>query len=245
MRLATWNLEHFWQVPNEPLLIRKNGDATRLRDVRLLERTKAAVQSLGADILCLQEIGGFPTLQFLAPNARHFVEARLNPDASPKDRRHGLGFAIAQHLKVEALPEIDLRQAEGGDDYARNALPLLIDERYIVVGVHLKSGCRDKLRLDKRAPCKILSAQVDLLCDWAAKQTLPLVMMGDFNRVLGQPRDTVWAKLRAAADLQLSPLRFRQIDHILTPSVWKVEDKSQSRLRGFSDHIPILITAKT
>jgi len=109
------------------------------------------------------------------------------------------------------------------------------------VGLHLKSGCRDKLRLDKRAPCKVLSAQVDLLCDWMAQQSLPLVLMGDFNRVLGQPRDTVWSKIKSAADLQLGPLRFRQIDHILTPTSWKVSDQNQTRLRGFSDHSPVVV----
>ena len=241
MKLATWNLEHFYPVPGEPLLIRKNGDATRLRDIRLIERTRDAVQGLNADLLCLQEIGGLPALEFLVPGAQHFAEHRLNPTAPARERRHGLGFAVSPTLKVERLPDLRLSEADGSDDYARDAVILKIEDQFLLVGLHLKSGCRDKLRLDKRAPCKILNAQVSLLCEWMSAQTLPLVLMGDFNRVLTQPRDTVWSQLKSVADLQILEAPYRQIDHILTPKNWAVELATPKGMQGYSDHRPLLL----
>ena len=179
MKLATWKFGAFLAWGREPLLIRKDGQATRIRDARFLERTRQAVQSLGADILCLQEIGGLASLAFLCPEAQLFCEARLDPSLPPRHRRHGVGFAFAQHLNIVPLPEIELRSAEGTDDYARNALAFEVEGRFIV-GVHLKSGCQDKLRLDKRAPCKILDQQVDMMCDWMAAQTFALSLDGGF-----------------------------------------------------------------
>lgn len=239
MRLATWNLEHFWPVADHPLLIRKNGDATRLRSQRFLERTRDAVRSLEADVLCLQEIDGLPSLAFLAPDHQHFAEARLDPTLPPHERRHGIGFAIGKDVPVKRLPDIPLSTGEGSDGYARDALVLEIREQALLVGLHLKSGCRDKLRLDKRAPCKILQAQVGLLCAWMAQQTLPLILMGDFNRVLSQPRDSVLKQLITHQNLRLAPVTFRQVDHILAPASWTLTPAGPKGLKGFSDHRPL------
>lgn len=240
MRLATWNLEHFWHVPNEPLLIRKNGEATRLRSAQFLERTRRAVQSLQADVLCLQEVGGLAPLAYLCPEAQLFCEARLDDTAIPRARGHGVGFAFSPALDITPLPEIDLRAAQSGHAEARNALAFGVNDQFIVVGLHLKSGCRDKLRLDKRLPCQILGQQVDLLCAWMARQDLPLVLMGDFNRVLSQPRDSVYKKLLdAAPDLRIAPPSFRQIDHILAAKQFRLTPAGRGGLQGYSDHRPI------
>ena len=244
MIFATWNLEHFWPIPGEPLLIRKNGEATRLRDQRLIERTCDAVQSLGADILCVQEIGGLEGMYVLSPHTQNFVEVRLDDTLPAPERRHGLGFAVRNHLQVERLPDIPLSTAEGSDAYARDALALNIEGQFIALGLHLKAGCRDKLRLDKRAPCKVLQAQVQMLCDWMARQTLPLLLLGDFNRVLGQPRDPILAQFKAAASLDLAPLSHRQIDHILTPPHWVLSPCGPKGLTGYSDHRPVIMAAQ-
>jgi len=244
VRLATYNLEHFWPNPSEPLLIRKNGEGTRLRDQRLLDRTATAVQALEADLVCLQEISGLRALNFLSPHTQNFAEARLDESLPARKRRHGLGFIVDPGLSVRRLPDLPLSQADGSDAYARDALILNVEDRFLAVGLHLKSGCRDKLRLDKRAPCKILKAQVNLLTDWMTMQDLPLVLLGDFNRVLGQPRDPILAQLKAAADLQLAPLSHRQIDHILLPTDWQVQHCTSPTLRGLSDHRPVVVDAK-
>lgn len=244
MRLATWNLEHFWSVPDAPLLIRKNGQETRLRDARLLDRTQQAVTGLAAHILCLQEIGGVGDLQFLCPGHQVFAERRLNPNLPPRERLHGIGMAVDPKLKVERLPDLKLSQAVGGDAYARDGLVLRVEGRFLLVGLHLKSGCRDKLRLDKRRPCKALNAQVEMLCAWMQDQREPMVLMGDFNRILNQPRDTIWQQLRAAANLNLSPATYNQIDHILLPPKWPATPISIKGMKGFSDHQPVVMDAK-
>ncbi|MGB0718138.1 MAG: endonuclease/exonuclease/phosphatase family protein [Alphaproteobacteria bacterium] len=241
MILATWNLEHFWHKQNEPLLIRKNGERSRLRDERLIKRTKDAVTSLNADILCLQEIGGTSGLEYLCPNRQHYTEYRLNAELPANKRKHGVGFAIAPNLLVRQLPDLKLSEVSGADDYARDAVVLCVEDRFLVVGLHLKSGCRDKLRLDKRAPCKILDLQVTLLCEWMQIQSLPIILMGDFNRVLSQARDTVLAKLKLAADVDIAPVMRREIDHILAPKDWSLLPTRPLGLNGYSDHKPVVM----
>ena len=244
MKLATWNLEHFWPLADSPLLIRKNGQATRLRSTRLLDQMRGAIQSLDADILCLQEIGGLSALSFLCPSMQGLVEARLNPAAAPHARRHGVALAFSDRLSLHPLPEIDLRTVEGADDYARNALAVVVNDAFIVVGLHLKSGCRYKLRLDKRAPCKILNQQIDRLCQWMADQSLPLVLMGDFNRILAQPRDPILKRLLMAhSDMRLAPTTGGQIDHIFTPKSWRIQTAGIKNISHLSDHRPVHICA--
>lgn len=229
--------------------MRPNGEPSRIRTARLLERTREAVEKLDAHILCLQEIGGVPDLEFLAPGYDYYSESRLNPDAAPRSRKHGVGTAVRPGIGcVERLADIPLASALGADAYARDAVALNIETKstcFTLVNLHLKAGCREKLRLDKRGACKILKAQIDLLCDWLRQQKSPCILVGDFNRVLAQPRDTVQKLLQGASntDLKIAPTSYGQIDHFLLPSSWKCQkiERPVRDFRNYSDHEPRLI----
>ena len=252
LRVATWNIEHLRSL-GEPPLRRQKKDFERLRHY---------AGRLDADVIALQEIGeqGAAERVFTAPEYVVVLSRRNDEQRT--------GFAVRRRLRFERRPDF-VRLDVGG---LRHGVDLLVHlgggQSVRLLAVHLKSGCFYGRIPGKGAGCRKFEKQIPLLEDWIdarAREGVPFVVLGDFNRRLSRS-DPVWADWDDAtpdnADLLLTTEGRRSaceggrypeyIDHILLGKLatrWYqadsfrqvVFDEPRSSLLRLSDHCPISI----
>jgi endonuclease/exonuclease/phosphatase family metal-dependent hydrolase len=254
LRLASWNL-HFLDVEG-------HGHDHRARaDYEALQRY---ADGLDADVIAVQEVAN---------------EAALALVFSPRVYAYHLagergvqrtGFVYKRSLHARVMPDVNelaLRDLRAGSDLVVR----VAGKELRLLSVHLKAFCvkGPLTRLNK--DCQKLREQVPVLEAWIdsrARERVPFVVLGDFNRVLSADGDELFADLNDGDPKELSlSLASRRtqsncfpgkhktaIDHVLlggaaghwlsaaglTEAPFGVDDVSAGR--KLSDHCPISIT---
>lgn len=211
LRIAAWNIEHLAQADGSGCRPRGEPDYAALR---------AYVDALDADVIAFQEVESAAAAErvFDPATYRIFIEAREgSAQRNPCRGRDGLtlnaqrtGFAVRRDLAVERYE--DLTALQLGDPDLRSAVDILVRPEtgapVRLLSVHLKSGCSAGATQEA---CATLFAQVPVLEAWIdarAAEGTRFAVLGDFNRRLALPGDTVWADwddgVPAEADLELA-----------------------------------------
>jgi endonuclease/exonuclease/phosphatase family metal-dependent hydrolase len=257
--LASWNMEH---------LAERNGSGCRPRTDADYSAMRAYVEDLGADVIAIQEVESRAAAERVFDPALYTVviEDRVGTNRGGECRgREGLtinaqrtGFAVRNGIPFER--QRDFTDLQVGNPDLRSGVDLIVRPRggepIRVLSVHLKSGCSSG---DRNEACPVLFAQVPVMERWIddrAAEGVRFAILGDFNRRLGMPADTVWADWDDAspanADLALASghqsarcnPRYREfIDFILvdrraTEDLRSFEEKTFEG-EGLSDHCAI------
>jgi 5'-nucleotidase (lipoprotein e(P4) family) len=223
LRFATWNAEWFMRPeefdivaakpcsagggnpvsrtlpcdvanPASPNYARRSAD-----DVVAMQ---AYADRLGADVLALEEVDGPSAASLLLPKGYRFcfTERGETTAGGAYEKpvqdiglaiRDGLGFVCREPWKELGLPDNRVRWGAVATLYPGTAYAVDI------LAVHLKSGCPTKTLDAAAEPCPTLRQQAALLKAWLAARgpnASPLVMLGDFNRVLEFASPTAQAK---------------------------------------------------
>lgn len=204
IRIATWNLNNLHYASGEPL--RTNAPSRSDNDFDILARYAKA---LDADIIALQELNGPLAAQRVFPSGYDFYfSGRYVHDLAaqqPSDKIY-TGFAVRQGI-FDAVTKLDLRDLGvlSHDGYTvRWGVELLVEQRsqrLRLLNVHLKSGCaRGNILKPRSGHCDTLARQRPVLEEWIdarAEESLPFVILGDFNRAFDVhgDRDYLWAEI--------------------------------------------------
>jgi len=245
IRLASWNMEH---------LAEANGSGCRPRTDDDYASMRAYVADLNADVIALQEVETQAAAERVFDPAIYTVviEERVGTNRRGACRgRDGLtinaqrtGFAIRKGLPFDRQPDFTAIQV--GNPDLRSGVDLIVRPRggdpIRVLSVHLKSGCSSG---DRNEACPVLFQQVPVMENWIdsrAAEGVRFAVLGDFNRRLAMPNDTVWAEWDDAspanADLALASgdqsagcnPRYRDfIDFIV------LDRRATEDLRGFAE----------
>jgi endonuclease/exonuclease/phosphatase family metal-dependent hydrolase len=286
VKLATWNMNNLHNVVGEPL---RPGAPTRSEaDYELLRKYR---DRLNADVIALQEVNGpraaglvFPPDQYDLYFSARYIEDLVTGKAAhsdPEQRSDRIytGFAVRRGV-FDAVSKRDvpsLGVIHGADGRpVRWGTEILVEkdgQLLRLLSVHLKSGCHGASLDSPTTPdCVTLAAQrppLEAWIDGAARQLVPFVILGDFNRRIdrfGQD-DHLWREIDdgdpPGLDLWRLPLNreaecnaaFPQpIDFlVLDDRAWEMAEKAsfqeitydtedQDLVRGTpSDHCPISV----
>ena len=245
IRLASWNMEH---------LAEANGSGCRPRSDADYAAMRAYVTALNADVIAFQEVESQAAAERVFDPASYTVviEERVGTNRRGACRgRDGLtinaqrtGFAIRKGLSFDRQP--DFTAVQIGNPDLRSGVDLIVRPRggdpIRLLSVHLKSGCSSG---DRNEACGVLFEQVPVMERWIddrAAEGVRFAVLGDFNRRLGMPNDSVWAEWDDAspanADLALASgdqsarcnPRYRDfIDFIV------LDRRATEDLRGFAE----------
>lgn len=201
-------------------LAETNGSGCRPRTEADYAAMRAYASGLEADVIAFQEVESRVAAERVFDPAIYtvLIEARTGSDRGGAcNGREGLtinaqrtGFAIRKGLQFDRQP--DFTDLQIGNRDLRSGVDLVIrparGEPLRVLSVHLKSGCSSG---DQNEACAVLSQQVPILENWIdqrAAEGVRFAVLGDFNRRLAMPNDTVWAQWDdgspANADLALA-----------------------------------------
>ncbi len=257
--LATWNMEH---------LAERNGSGCRPRTDADYAAMRAYVDDLGADVIAFQEVESKAAAERVFDPAIYTVviEDRVGTERSGECRgQPGLtinaqrtGFAIRKGVPFQRQPDFTAIQV--GNPDLRSGVDLIVGPRggdpIRVLSVHLKSGCSSG---DRNEACPVLFEQVPVLETWIdgrAAEGVRFAVLGDFNRRLAMPNDSVWADWDDAspanADLALASgdqsarcnpryrdfIDFILVDRRATEDLRSFEEKTFEG-EGLSDHCAI------
>ncbi len=196
IKLAAWNMEH---------LAEANGSGCRPRTDADYAAMRAYVDGSGADVIAFQEVESQAAAERVFDPATYTVviEDRVGTNRGGFCRgNEGLtinaqrtGFAIRKGVPFERQP--DFTAVQVGNPDLRSGVDLIVRPRggepIRLLSVHLKSGCSSGA---SNEACPVLFAQVPVLERWIderASEGVRFAVMGDFNRRLAMPNDTVWA----------------------------------------------------
>ncbi len=211
IKLAAWNMEH---------LAERNGSGCRPRTDADYVAMRAYVADLGADVIAIQEVESQAAAERVFDPSLYTVEieervgtnrggfCRGNEGLTINAQR--TGFAVRKGIPFDRQPDFTAVQVDNPD--LRSGVDLIVRPRggepIRVLSVHLKSGCSSG---DSNEACPVLFQQVPVLERWIderAAEGVRFAVLGDFNRRLGMPADTVWADWDDAspanADLSLA-----------------------------------------
>jgi endonuclease/exonuclease/phosphatase family metal-dependent hydrolase len=254
LKIATWNLD--W------LTTRAAGDRALPSDVvsrvpRDFARLAQYAQELNADVIAIQEVDGFSAASKVFPRDRYSIHMTRDHVVQR------VGIVVRRGLKYDMNPDL----TGLGEHHLRSGADITLhlgtsDLR--LLAVHLKTGCRNQRlpRTHDRA-CLELRDQVPIVAAWIAERRtegIPFIVLGDFNRWMGQ-RDSLLKKLDEAAPLvraaegRSSPCWGGEnfIDHILAggpaaawmePDTLKVlvyRETEKSMQDHLSDHCPVSV----
>jgi endonuclease/exonuclease/phosphatase family metal-dependent hydrolase len=253
VRLASWNLE-FLDVSG------RGPDGRSAADYAALARY---VQALNADVIAVQEVASVEALKLVfSPEvyAYHLAE---------RGGKQRAGFVFKRDLGVEPqadLGELSLHDLRAGADVALRLNGSLVR----LLSVHLKAFCVTGSLAREDKDCRKLRAQVPVLEGWIdarAREGTPFVVLGDFNRALGELDDALFRELddnepvglrlvRAGARVHSSCHGKRQwaVDHVLlggSAGDWlspsgltelRYEHDDLAAGLKLSDHCPIHVT---
>ncbi len=190
--VATWNIEWLAAVDGKGPVHRSKADYARLARY---------ARALNADVVALQEVAGPKAA------ARVFDPKEYRFHFAGRGRQR-VGFAWRRHLNVVVQPDLHAlgrKHLRPGADIEVRTGGL----RLRLLAIHLKSGCHKQSLKSPRSACRKLARQVPVLESWIdarARDNTPFLVLGDFNRRLGDD-DAMWIELDdgdpAAADLTL------------------------------------------
>ena len=250
LRIGSWNVEHL-AAPGTGCRPRSAPDYAAMRE---------AVAQVGADIWLFQEVESVGALALILPGGLSAWSIHLERRAEGPSRATcstGGGKLTAQHTAVAVrrgiaasrLDDVDL----DGPGNLRKVVRVAVGTgraQIEVASVHLKSGCARGI---VGQSCGKVDRQLLALTAWALgrKGAAPLVIGGDFNRVLDSA-DPLSSNLSAAGLVVTdgaSPdcwRRGRRIDHFALDGralAQLVEDQAAPRSGaiGLSDHCPITL----
>ena len=196
LKLATWNIA--WLTDRDHLLPR---DRTQRRpaDLALLA---GYAQRLDADILALQEVDGPEAAARVIDPGRY---AFYFPDEEDLQRS---GFAIRRGLRVTQHRDLEALDLNPGARYSlRRGTDITVDSgraRIRLLSLHLKSGCASGSSGRDDNDCEQLARQGEVLARWIAARRaegIPFALLGDFNRTMTNPEDSLWRSLTATTPL--------------------------------------------
>jgi endonuclease/exonuclease/phosphatase family metal-dependent hydrolase len=200
LRIATWNAEWLLEPAEFDALMANclpEGRRARGGDRALycnlgterrwsgqdLGRLAAFAATVDADVVALQEVDGAPPAARLFPSHEFCFTARRHVQ--------NVGFAVRRGLPNRC--NADYRELGLEDDDVRWGADLTLfpgtPRELRLLSVHLKSGCAWDPLTARRQPCEVLARQVPVLEAWIdarAREGVPFVVLGDFNRQLGR-----------------------------------------------------------
>lgn len=200
LRIATWNMEHLAALDGVGCRPRTDADYARMRDY---------AGKIDADVIALEEVESAAAAARVFTPDKYDIYFSTRPASGRSGecrgqpglhiRNQGVGFAVRKGLQVQRNPDLavlalgnaDLRWGVDITVHDRAGQPLRL------LGLHLKSGCFDKA--DPTPVCSTVFKQADVLQWWIGereKESVPYVLLGDWNRRLGKPNDKLWWELR-------------------------------------------------
>ncbi len=196
LKLASWNTEH---------LAEANGSGCRPRTDADYMAMRAYVADLGADVIAIQEVESQAAAERVFDPATYtvVVEERIGTDRGGECRgqpgltinAQRIGFAVRKGIPFDRQP--DFTAVQVGNPDLRSGVDLIVRPRggepIRVLSVHLKSGCSSG---DRNEACPVLFEQVPVMERWIdarAAEGVRFAILGDFNRRLAMPNDSVWA----------------------------------------------------
>lgn len=202
LHIAAWNLEHLDDSEGEGCVGRS------ARDYADLARR---VRDLGADIVAFQEVENAAAARRVFPASEWSVEMSRRPPLEPTracwHRKGALlghlatGFAIRKGIAYERHADLE---APGGS-FQRRGTDITVrtagGQGLRLLSVHLRTGCwgaRQDRANSKRKTCATLRAQIAEIKAWIDRrlaESVPFVVLGDFNRRLALPGDWAWEAL--------------------------------------------------
>jgi endonuclease/exonuclease/phosphatase family metal-dependent hydrolase len=250
MRMATFNILHGRSV--------HDGNVD-------LERLRASVKQLDADVLALQEVdldqhrSAKADLTAVAAEVMHAVSHRFvaaiagTPGATwmaatgreqPGTAAYGIALLSrypAQTWQVQYLPRIPMR------------FPMYLPGPHRVQIVHEEPRAAVIARLDTPlGPMTVANTHLSFVPGWNRVQLRrlirdlrgfpgPRVLMGDLN--LAPPTPTRWTGLRPLGSAKTFPADFpdRQLDHILTDDTDVRVDRCDAPRLSISDHRALVV----
>ncbi len=195
LRLATWNVENLHARDGQSTYGSPRPSVTR----RALDyqRIRCYVRLIDPDVIAVQEIDGADALGRVVDRDVYDVHVSDRARAPNLNGRQNTGFAYKKGLDVTELPDFAaLDVSRGGLRHGTRLSVSYGDERLQLMSVHLKSGCFADTSTGP--DCGRLRQQVPVLKEWIDRQSAgpdPFIVLGDFNRRLTEPGDTIWADL--------------------------------------------------
>ena len=197
--LASWNMEH---------LAERNGSGCRPRTDADYAAMRAYVDALAADVVAFQEVESRAAAERVFDPSRYTIEIEQRVGTGRKGEcgggdRAGLtvnaqrtGFAIRKGIAFDRLP--DFTDVQVGNPDLRSGVDVIVrpvrGTPIRLLSVHLKAGCSAG---DRNDACPVLFQQVPVMERWIdarASEGTRFAVLGDFNRRLVMPADTVWAE---------------------------------------------------
>ncbi len=195
--LAAWNMEH---------LAERNDSGCRPRTDADYAAMRAYVDALAADVVAFQEVESRAAAERVFDPARYTIEIEQRVGTGRKGEcggRPGLtfnaqrtGFAIRKGIAFDRQP--DFTEVQVGNPDLRSGVDVIVRPAggtpIRLLSVHLKAGCSSG---DKNEACPVLFRQVPVMERWIdarATEGTRFAVLGDFNRRLVMPADTVWAE---------------------------------------------------
>lgn len=263
LKIATWNMEFLAEKDDTGCQPRKPADYVVMRKM---------VDAIDADVIAFQEVENEAAAARVFDPSRYTILIEQRPgeasgscggkNSAQAFIRQAVGFAVRKGIGVFRNP--DLTALSLGNPQLRSGVDIRVvaegHQPLRLLAVHLKSGC---FQGDRAAACSVLQKQVPVLEQWvdaAANGPNRFIVLGDWNRRLGEPNDMVWAELDdvepANSDLRLAdegvkprcdPRYTAFIDHIV------LDRRASADLAGFvettypagekhlSDHCPVTV----
>lgn len=217
IRIASWNIEWLNSDDDTGKVKRRQEDYDRLREYATI---------LDADIIALQEIDDEAAVH------RVFPQGRYNAHCSQRNNVQRTCIAYKDGLGVVEEPDLATLNVSGN---VRHGTVIRIERTgsmlLRMMAVHLKSGCfTGDLVSPSGNNCPTLSNQVPILESWAESQTVPFMIVGDWNRRMQRPNDDLWADLD---DDQPVTVGLEIVDIGAPPKCWGGE------FSEFIDHIVV------
>ena len=195
--LAAWTMEH---------LAERNDSGCRPRSDADYAAMRAYVDTLAADVIAFQEVESKAAAERVFDPSRYTVLIEDRIGTGRKGQCHGdradltinaqrTGFAIRKNLAFER--QSDFTDMQLGNPDLRSGVDVIVRPAggtpLRLLSVHLKAGCNSGNRNDA---CTVLQQQVPVIERWIdqrAVEPIPFAILGDFNRRLSMPGDTIWA----------------------------------------------------
>lgn len=265
IRVASWNLQWLSSLPPAELrkiypdLPRRTLPTRHAADFRVLA---AWAEKLNTDVLAFQEVADSKALDKLLGEGRfHYVFSDRQAISGASNRHRPwpqfVGFALRKGLDFQRHPDLTALDLHG-----RHSLRYGVDISLMeggkpvlrLLAVHLKSGCsfsqkktpnkqgKPQKKADRKA-CHQLFRQQQILEQWAeerAREPVPFIILGDFNRRLSAENDRFWQQLNDGQPAELALNRAGYPSHSQCPSRFYDRNKKRWVTRTFPhfiDHI--------
>lgn len=186
LKVATWNIEHLRSKNNQGAVKRSDDD---------YERLKRYAEILDADIIALQEVDGAEAA------SRVFDPTLYKFYFSNRNNKMRTGFAVKKDLVVIHHPDYTALDVNGNKSlrFGTDITVIHDHDSLRLMSLHLKSTCWAKpLGGTNNSPCEKLERQMNALEEWIddrAIESIPFLVLGDFNRRFDAPGDEFWPSI--------------------------------------------------